>query len=82
MKIRAENIQQTFDAIYSFVDYSLTHANQVSPDVFSLTKIEQLLSQLGNPHLAYKVVHVAGTKGKGSTCAMISSGLQAAGFKV
>lgn len=82
MKIRAENIQQTFDAIYSFVDYSLTHANQVSPDVFSLTKIEQLLSQLGNPHLAFKVVHVAGTKGKGSTCAMISSGLQAAGFKV
>ena len=82
MKKRAENIQQTLDAIYSFVDYSLTHANQISPDVFSLTKIEQLLSQMSNPHLAYKVVHVAGTKGKGSTCAMISSGLRAAGFKV
>ncbi len=82
MKIRAENIHQTLDAIYSFVDYSLTHASQVSSDVFSLKKIEKLLSCLGNPQLSYKIIHIAGTKGKGSTCAMISSGLRGAGFKV
>ena len=41
-----------------------------------------LLRRLGNPHDKFKSVHVAGTKGKGSTCAMIASMLQAGGFKV
>ena len=41
-----------------------------------------LLKRLGNPQDHFKSVHVAGTKGKGSTCAMIASMLQAAGLKV
>ena len=36
---------------------------------------------LGAPHLTTPVVHVAGSKGKGSTCAMIAAGLTAAGFR-
>jgi dihydrofolate synthase/folylpolyglutamate synthase len=48
-----------------------------SHQCFQLDKIEQLLSQLGNPHLAYKVVHVAGTKGRDQRVQCIS-GLQAA----
>ena len=39
------------------------------------------MDMLGQPHLATPVVHVAGSKGKGSTCAMITTGLQAAGFR-
>ena len=39
------------------------------------------MEMLGDPHLATPVVHVAGSKGKGSTCSMIASGLKAAGFK-
>lgn len=39
------------------------------------------MSQLGNPHQSLKVVHVAGTNGKGSTCAMIASVLQQAGYR-
>ena len=42
----------------------------------------ELLSRLGNPHLKFRSVHIAGTKGKGSVCAMISSILQEAGYKV
>ncbi len=37
---------------------------------------------MGNPHQQYPVIHVAGTKGKGSTAAMIASGLRAAGYRV
>lgn len=40
-----------------------------------------LLAQLGNPHRQLKCIHVAGTNGKGSVCAMIESVLRASGFK-
>lgn len=40
-----------------------------------------LLEKLGNPHRSLKCVHVAGTNGKGSVCAMIESVLRASGFK-
>ena len=40
-----------------------------------------LLDALGNPHRNLKVIHVAGTNGKGSVCAMIESVLRASGFK-
>lgn len=50
--------------------------------VFSLSRIRALLARLGDPHLACPVVHVAGSKGKGSVCEMIASGLAASGFAV
>lgn len=40
-----------------------------------------LLEKLGNPHQRLKCIHVAGTNGKGSVCAMIESVLRASGFK-
>ncbi len=42
----------------------------------------QVLARLGDPHLAYPVVHVAGTNGKGSVTAMIAGMLRAAGKRV
>ncbi|MEE9151166.1 MAG: folylpolyglutamate synthase/dihydrofolate synthase family protein [Thermoplasmata archaeon] len=47
-----------------------------------LERIEQLLKVLGSPHEDLKAIHVAGTNGKGSVCAMLSSILQSAGYKV
>lgn len=47
-----------------------------------LQNITKLLDILGNPHKGIKIIHVAGTNGKGSTCAMIDSILRSAGFKV
>jgi dihydrofolate synthase / folylpolyglutamate synthase len=46
-----------------------------------LRRAEFLLEQLGNPHLSFHSVHVAGTTGKGSTTTMIGSILQAAGHR-
>ena len=42
---------------------------------------EKLLQKLGDPHKKLKFVHVAGTNGKGSVCAMLESILRSAGYK-
>ena len=47
-----------------------------------LGRIVALMERLGNPQNSLRFVHVAGTNGKGSTCAYIASVLQAAGYKV
>ena len=47
-----------------------------------LDTIKELLRRLGNPQFALKVVHVAGTNGKGSTIGMLSATLIRAGYKV
>ena len=46
-----------------------------------LENIRELLSMLGNPQDSFASVHVAGTDGKGSTCAMIHSILRSAGYR-
>ena len=45
-----------------------------------LHRTEELLERLGNPQDSLKIVHVAGTNGKGSTSAFIAGILQAAGY--
>ena len=59
--------------------YSL--GNEVRTAKLGLERIGVLLEALGNPQRGLWFAHVAGTNGKGSTCAMIESGLRAAGFR-
>lgn len=52
-------------------------------DVLGLERITRLLALLGDPHRRLPpVFHVAGTNGKGSTCAFLRAGLEAAGYRV
>ena len=54
-----------------------------APDILGLERILLLLDRLGNPHLSVPpVFHVAGTNGKGSTCAFLRAALEAAGHRV
>ncbi len=76
-----KTIDEALDLIYSLVDYSMTHAKDISNDVFTLESIRSLTNKLGAPQNAYPIVHVAGTKGKGSVCAMLAAALQNAGYK-
>ncbi len=55
--------------------------NEIKSAKLGLERIRAVLEALGNPERAYRVVHVAGTNGKGSTCAMIDAGLRAAGIR-
>jgi dihydrofolate synthase / folylpolyglutamate synthase len=48
---------------------------------WGLERMQALLAALGNPERGQRFVHVAGTNGKGSTCAMIASALRRAGFR-
>lgn len=41
-----------------------------------------LMQRLGNPHQSFRAIHVAGTKGKGSVCALVEAGLLRAGWRV
>jgi dihydrofolate synthase/folylpolyglutamate synthase len=49
---------------------------------FNLARMNRLLSGLGNPHKELRCVHIAGTKGKGSTAAMVAAMLSEGGQKV
>jgi len=49
---------------------------------FKIEDIQSFLDEIGNPERDLKVIHVAGTNGKGSTCAFINQGLIEAGYKV
>jgi len=75
--------QDTLNYLYGFVDYSLTRGGfQNMAGQFDLARQVDFLQQIGNPHHAYPVLHVAGTKGKGSVCTLCAAALQAAGHRV
>ena len=73
--------QEAVDFLYRFLHNSRVRRPE-SRDDFSLQTMDRLLDALGNPHRAYPVVHIAGTNGKGSVAAMLSSVLHAAGYRV
>ncbi len=74
--------QRALDYLYSFVNYSLKHASELAKAHFDLQRMRDLAARLGNPQDSYPVIHIAGTKGKGSTAAMCASALRAAGYRV
>jgi dihydrofolate synthase/folylpolyglutamate synthase len=59
----------------------ITKCNQYGNEL-SLEAIKELLNRLGNPQDKIKVIHVAGTNGKGSTTAFLASILACAGYRV
>ena len=63
------------------IDYERAPAIPYQTQQLKLERMEHLLGRLGNPHHRLKVVHVAGSKGKGSTAVMIASVLIAAGLR-
>ena len=72
---------QALDYLYSFVDYSLKHISELAKAEFNLDRMFALMEELGDPQKKYLIVHVAGTKGKGSVAALCASALKAAGYK-
>ncbi len=72
---------QALDYLYSFVDYSLKHISELAKAEFNLDRMFALMEELGDPQAKYPIIHVAGTKGKGSVSALCASALQAAGYK-
>jgi dihydrofolate synthase/folylpolyglutamate synthase len=84
MATRNENCG-SYDAALEFlmsrIDYERATNVPYHRREFHLDRMHELLGRLGNPHERLKVVHIAGTKGKGSTAAMIAAMLSAAGYR-
>src|SRR5579864_1122877 len=67
-----ERLAQTLEWLYSL---------EARGEIYKLERMERALERIGNPHLRLQVVHIAGTKGKGSVAAMLDSCLRAAGYR-
>src|SRR6478672_8168867 len=64
----------------TLADYERLRIVRYNSQNFDLERMRTLLKKLGNPQDQFRSVHIAGTKGKGSTSAMVASMLQACGY--
>jgi dihydrofolate synthase / folylpolyglutamate synthase len=80
-RLPIEDYQQALDFLHGRINYERMSGPLASDD-FKLDRMRNLLKHLGDPHLETPVVHVAGTKGKGTTATVVSEILQAAGYRV
>jgi dihydrofolate synthase/folylpolyglutamate synthase len=66
----------------SLSDYERMRIVRYTSQNFDLDRMRTLLRKLANPHEKIRTVHIAGTKGKGSTTAMVAAMLEGNGYKV
>ena len=80
-RLKNLNYKSALDYIEQFIDYERSPEFSRQARFYNLNRITHLLDLIGNPHERLKVVHIAGSKGKGSTAAIIASVLTQAGYK-
>jgi len=75
------NYSQAEEYLNSFVNYEQIPGITYAPSDYNLRHVEELLNRMGDPQLAARTIHIAGTKGKGSVAAMIAQVLSDSGYK-
>ncbi len=73
--------KQALNYIYSHTNFERKQMPKYNMTTLDLSRIEALMAGMGNPHQKYPVILIAGTKGKGSTAAMVAAILQEAGYR-
>jgi dihydrofolate synthase/folylpolyglutamate synthase len=73
--------QEALAYLDRYANYELNRSIQYTEEIFNLSRVYEFMARLGYPHQAYPTIHIAGSKGKGSTAAMIESILRAAGYR-
>ncbi len=76
------NYQEALAYLLERTDYEKEEHVRYNVTTFSLERMERFLSLLGDPHTRISTVHIAGTKGKGSTATMLARMLEANGYTV
>lgn len=76
------NYRQALAYLLAKTDYEKEERLRYNVTTFSLDRMNSLLSLLGDPHAKIKTVHIAGTKGKGSTATMLAKMLESNGYTV
>jgi dihydrofolate synthase/folylpolyglutamate synthase len=73
--------ESALEYLFSSTDYEKMQHVRYNADTFSLDRMRQVTALMGSPETKFASVHVTGTKGKGSTAAMIHALAQAAGLR-
>ena len=76
----SDDYQDSLDYLYGRLNYERLGMPKGSAEL-RLGRMRRLLRRLGDPHESLRIVHVAGTKGKGSTSAMLAAALTASGVR-
>jgi len=77
-----KSYQQAIGYLFARTDYEKQERLRYNVTTFNLKRMQKLLSLLGNPHKKIHTVHIAGTKGKGSTATMLARMLEANSYDV
>lgn len=84
IKVRSKqafnSYEQAMKYLYTRTDYEQEKRVRYNVTTYNLGRMEKLMSLLGNPHKKIPTVHIAGTKGKGSTATMLAKMLEANGY--
>jgi dihydrofolate synthase/folylpolyglutamate synthase len=73
--------QAALDYIFNYVDYERRRSVPYTETAWDLERTRRVLHALGDPHLGLRYVHIAGSKGKGSTAANVDAILRATGLR-
>ena len=86
VKVKSKKTFSNYEAAYRYLcertDYEKERHVRYNVSTFDLKRMEKLLGLLGNPQKKVPMVHIAGTKGKGSTATMLAKMLEANGYSV
>ncbi|MFA5795344.1 MAG: folylpolyglutamate synthase/dihydrofolate synthase family protein [Candidatus Brocadiia bacterium] len=76
-----KTFKQAYDYLKTHTDYERMAKYHYSQKTFNLKRMESLLDKLGRPQQGLRFIHIAGTKGKGSTAIITARILSASGYK-
>lgn len=72
---------EALDYLYSFINWEVERHVRYSPEAMTLDRPRRVLAALGNPQDHYPIIHITGTKGKGSVGAMCAAALEKSGLR-
>jgi dihydrofolate synthase / folylpolyglutamate synthase len=78
---RAKRREAAMQFLAGRIDYERAQSMPCSEEALKLDRMRELLRRMGSPQDEMPIIHVAGTKGKGSTSAMLAAVLLAAGYR-
>jgi len=81
-ELKFETMAEAMEFLTDRVDLERSRSRAAIEHAYTLDRMRALALRLGNPQDAVRTIHVAGTKGKGSTCEMAATALEACGYTV
>jgi dihydrofolate synthase/folylpolyglutamate synthase len=80
MKKEMKTLDEALDYLYSFINYEVDSSYAYGAVHYNVDRTRKLLELLRNPQNGFDIIHVAGTKGKGSVCTILDRILRACGY--